>query len=199
MIKNIVFDFGGVLIDWNPRYLFRHVFADSAEMEFFLENVCTSKWNLNQDAGNPLEKGTRDLQAKFPEYYNEIELYYKNWIQMIGGDIAENSRLVKPLKEKYRLFGLTNWSAETFPLVYEHYPFFKDLEGIVVSGTEKLIKPDKAIFDVLLKRYQLCANECLFIDDNLDNILASKELGFNTLHLAPQIQLEAELVRLKLL
>lgn len=198
-IKNIAFDFGGVLIDWNPRYLYRTVFKHEQEMEHFLTNICTPAWNLRQDSGYPLCQATEELQAEHPEFSREIGLFYSEWEKMLGGEYVENTRLLKPLKDKYRLFGLTNWSAETFPIAYKKYRFFSDLEGIVVSGQEKRIKPDEAIYNLFLSRYHLQANECLFIDDNLNNINTAKELGFSTIHLAHDTNLKEQFVKLGLL
>ena len=194
-IKNIVFDFGGVLIDWNPRYLYRTVFTDEQEMEHFLATICTSDWNLRQDSGYPLSQATEELIAEHPEYSREIGLFYREWEKMLGGECVENTRLLKTLKRKYHLFGLTNWSAETFPIAYKKYSFFSDLEGIVVSGQEKQIKPDEAIYKLLLSRYNLQANECLFIDDNLKNVNTANKLGFSTIHLAEGVNLSEQLAK----
>ena len=188
-IKNIVFDFGGVLIDWNPTYLYKKVFADEKEMNYFLEQVCTSEWNMKQDAGRPLAVATMEKQREFPEYEKEIALFYGRWDEMLGGEIKENSRWVEPLSKKYPLYGLTNWSAETIPVAYERYGFFKHLKGIVVSGEEKLAKPDSEIYRILLKRYALNAEESLFIDDTLKNIEAAQALGFKTIHCTPDLDL----------
>ncbi len=195
-IKNIIFDFGGVLIDWNPRYLYRNVFHDEIEMEFFLEKICSPVWNLKQDAGRSFNEATKELVNKFPQYENEIRNYYSNWLKMIGGAIEENVVLIEDLKNKYRLFGLTNWSDEAFPIVYNQYPFFKEFEGIVVSGTEKIVKPDARIYKLLLTRYGLIANESLFIDDNQENIKAANKLGFKTIHLKEKVNLKNELQKL---
>ncbi|MDM8159955.1 HAD family phosphatase [Labilibaculum sp. K2S] len=197
-IKNIIFDFGGVLIDWNPRYLYRNVFQDEVEMEYFLKEVCSTEWNIQQDAGRSLDEATEELVKKFPQYEKEIRNYYSDWAKMIRGAIEENAALIKDLKDKYRLFGLTNWSAETFPIVFDQYSFFKELEGIVVSGTEKIIKPDARIYQLLLTRYGLTANESLFIDDNQENIDAANRLGFNTIPLLKGVNLKDELERLGL-
>ncbi|MDQ1770996.1 HAD-IA family hydrolase [Labilibaculum sp. A4] len=197
-IKNIIFDFGGVLIDWDPRYLYRNVFQDEAEMEYFLKDVCSTEWNIKQDAGRSLNEATEELVKEIPQYEKEIRNYYSDWVKMIGGAIEENAALIKDLKDKYRLFGLTNWSAETFPIVFDQYPFFKELEGIVVSGTEKIIKPDARIYQLLLTRYGLEANESLFIDDNQENINAANRLGFNTIPLLKGVNLKDELERLGL-
>ena len=198
MIRNIVFDFGGVLVDWNPEYLFKDVFRDKLELDHFLENVCTPDWNEEQDAGRPLSEAIRTLQQRHPQYRNEIRLYYDEWTTMLGGPIEHNVALLKPLKAKYRLFGLTNWSAETFPIAYDLYPFFKEFEGIVISGEERLAKPDERIYQVLLERYKVVADQCLFIDDNLRNIRAASALGFHTVHLKKDACLKTELEQLEI-
>lgn len=196
IIKNIIFDFGGVLIDWNPRYLYRNIFHDEVEMEFFLNKICGPEWNLKQDAGRTFNEATNELLNKFPQYENEIKSYYSNWTTMIGGAIEENVALIGGLKNQYRLFGLTNWSAEAFPIVFNQYPFFKEFEGIVVSGIEKMVKPDARIYNLLLTRYGLLANESLFIDDNQENISAANKLGFKTIHLKEKVILKNELEKL---
>ncbi|MGI6046522.1 MAG: HAD family hydrolase [Petrimonas sp.] len=198
-IKNIVFDFGGVLIDWNPEYLYKKVFEDKTEMEHFLNNVCTYKWNVLQDAGRSVAVATVEKQQEFPEYKAEIAMYYGRWAEMLGGEIVENSRLVKPLSEKYNTYGLTNWSAETIPLAIERYDFFNYLKGMVVSGDEKLIKPDPKLYYVLLDRFNINPEETLFIDDSAHNIDTAKLLGFETIHYTPEINLEDKLKEMGML
>jgi 2-haloacid dehalogenase len=198
-INTIIFDFGGVLIDWNPRYMYRDEFEESSEMEHFLSNVCTDDWNLQQDNGRSLAEGTRILQDRFPEHALKIRLYYDQWEKMIKGDIPQNVILLRRLKEKYKLYGLTNWSAETFQIVFKRYSFFNLFDGIVISGEEKLIKPDKRIFELILERYHLEAKNALFIDDNLNNIQAAKEIGFTTVHVQEKTDLKTELHALGLL
>jgi len=189
--KNIVFDFGGVLVDWNPRYLYNDLFDDKTEMEEFLSNVCTNEWNVQQDAGRSLAEATELLIEQFPEHQDMIKRYYDDWKVMLKDEIPENTALLEPLSKKYKLFGLTNWSGETFPYAKERFPFFnKYFEGIVVSGDEKMIKPNKEIFWLLLERYSISAEECVFIDDNLDNVIAAKEIGFDTVHLDNGISLK---------
>ena len=189
-IRNIVFDFGGVLIDWNPIYLYRKVFDNECDMYHFLEHICNSDWNVQQDAGRPLVEATRLLQAEYPRYHDEIALFYGRWEEMLGGIIDENVKLIKPLKTKYKVYGLTNWSAETLPIAMERYDFFDDLDGIVVSGQEKIIKPDPRLYKILLERYQLKAGESLFIDDNAANIETARQLGFHTMHFTGKVKLE---------
>lgn len=189
-LKNIVFDFGGVLIDWNPVYLYNEVFETEEEMNYFLEHVCRYDWNLLQDAGRPLDEGTRLLQEKFPEYAEEIAMYYGRWEEMLGSSYEENRKLIKPLKEKYKVYGLTNWSAETLPLAINKFDFFQDMDGIVVSGEEKIVKPDRRLYEILLARYSLRAGESLFIDDNAANIETARELGFQVIHFTGEMNLE---------
>lgn len=198
-INTIIFDFGGVLIDWNPRYMYRDEFEESSDMEHFLEKVCTDDWNLQQDKGRSLAEGTRILLEKFPEHVAKIQLFYDQWEKMIHGDIPQNVAVLRKLKEKYKLYGLTNWSAETFPIAFKRFSFFALFDGIVISGEEKLIKPDKKIFELMLERYHLKAENSLFIDDNINNIQAAKEMGFATIHVLEKTDLKTELYALGLI
>ncbi|CAA7390211.1 HAD family hydrolase [Chryseobacterium fistulae] len=197
-IKNIVFDFGGVLMDWNPRYFFKDYFNNDEKMEYFLEHIAQSEWNEEQDRGRLLSEGTEIQVKKFPEWEKEIRAYYDNWTVMLKSDIPNNVEVLKKLgKTEYQLFGLTNWSEETFPYALENYDFFQLFKGrIVVSGTEKLIKPDPKIWHVLLERYNINANESVFIDDNPKNIEIARSLGFNTIHIQDNTNLEKELINL---
>ncbi|AYZ11520.1 HAD family phosphatase [Chryseobacterium arthrosphaerae] len=194
-IKNIIFDFGGVLMDWNPRYFFKDYFNDDDKMEYFLENIAQNEWNIEQDRGRSLSEGTAIQIKKFPEWEKEIRAYYDNWTVMLKSDIPQNVDVLRKLKNTdYQLFGLTNWSAETFPYALENYDFFQIFNGkIVVSGTEKLIKPDPAIWHILLERYHIQAGESVFIDDNPKNIEMAQSLGFATIHVTPDTNLEQEL------
>ncbi|MBP3839631.1 MAG: HAD family phosphatase [Chryseobacterium sp.] len=194
-IKNIIFDFGGVVMDWNPRYFFRDYFNDDEKMEFFLKNIAEDEWNAQQDRGRSLKEGTDIQVAKFPEWETEIRAYYDNWTTMLKSDIPENVEVLRKLEHsEYELFGLTNWSAETFPYALANYDFFNAFKGkIVVSGTEKLIKPDKKIWEVLLERYHLKPEESVFIDDNPKNIEVAKTLGFMTVLITEGTNLEEEL------
>ena len=189
-LKNIVLDFGGVLVDWNPLYLYTKVFGCEEKATHFIDNVCRYEWNLMQDAGRSLAEATHILQAQHPDYKDEIAMYYSKWEEMLGGTIDENVKLIKPLKEKYNVYGLTNWSSETLPIAKRLYNFFDDLDGIVVSGDEKVIKPDPKIYQILIHRYGIKPEESLFIDDNWDNIVAAQQLGFQTIHFAGDVNLE---------
>ncbi|MCW3162767.1 HAD family hydrolase [Chryseobacterium oryctis] len=194
-IKNIIFDFGGVLMDWNPRYFFKDYFNDDEKMEYFLTHIATQEWNEEQDRRRSLAEGTAIQVEKFPEWEKEIRAYYDNWTTMLRSDIPQNVEVLQKLgKTDYQLFGLTNWSAETFPYALENYDFFQLFDGkIVVSGAEKLIKPDPKIWYVLLDRYNIQANESIFIDDNFKNIEVANSLGFKTIHIKPDTNLEQEL------
>lgn len=178
-IKNIIFDLGGVLIDWNPKYVYRTVFETEAEVEAFLQNICTMEWNVQQDAGRSLSEATQVLTAKYPEWAEQIAAYYGRWEEMLGGPIQANVDVLDRLiqSQKYRILALTNWSAETYPIAQKHYDFLSWFEGVVVSGTEQCIKPDPKIYQILFERYDLTPEECLFIDDNPDNVAASIACG----------------------
>ena len=198
-LKNIIFDFGGVLIDWNPLYLYSKVFGCQIKATNFLDNICHYDWNIQQDAGRSLAEATQVLQTQHPDYESEIAMYYDRWEEMLGGTIDKNVNLIKPLKGKYKVYGLTNWSAETLPIAMRLYRFFDDLDGIVVSGDEKLIKPDPKIYQVLLDRYAIKSEESLFIDDNADNITAAQQLGFQTIHYTQDVNLEEVLKKMGVL
>lgn len=182
MIKNIVFDFGGVLIDWNPRYVFRSYFNDDKEMEYFLANICTTEWNAEHDRGRLFADGVKMLQKEHPEYSEAIQLYQNGWQKMLKGPVAEGVCLLEELKAKaYPLYGLTNWSAETIHVAYEMFPFLGLLDGVVVSGEEKILKPDARLYRILLERYNLKASETVFIDDNLANVQGAEAVGITGL------------------
>jgi len=184
MIHNIIFDLGGVLIDWNPRYVFRKVFDSDEKTEWFLSNICTMAWNEQQDAGRTLKDATEQLQMEFPQWHNEIGLYYGQWEEMLGGPINDSVDLLSNLKRNntHNLFALTNWSSETFPIALERFDFLSWFQGIVVSGHEKCIKPDRKIYQILLDRYSLKAENSVFIDDNKRNVAGALSIGMKAIH-----------------
>lgn len=184
-INTIIFDLGGVLIDWNPEYVFLDAFnGDREKMQWFFDNICTSDWNENQDAGYPLAQATKDLVEKFPEHEYYIKMFYGKWENMLGGSIDGTVKVLENLikTEKYKLVALTNWSHETFPIAQKRFEFLKWFEGIVVSGDEKTRKPFKDIYDITLSRFNITPEKSLFIDDNLRNIEAANALGINGIH-----------------
>ena len=164
MIKNIIFDYGGVLLDWNPHYLYDPYFGDAEKAEWFLTNICTYEWNAQHDNGKPIAEGVAELIAEHPEWKKEIEMYYGEFMKMMGGQIPGMEEYIKQLKAKgFRVFGLSNWSIETFSLV--------------ISGIEHVMKPDPRIFELALQRFGIKAEETVFIDDNPKNVAAANALG----------------------
>jgi 2-haloacid dehalogenase len=200
-IKTIIFDLGGVLIDWNPEYLYLDIFGgDRVKMNAFFEHVCTMDWNENQDAGYPLAQATEDRIALFPEYEILIKKYYGQWEEMLGEAISGSVQVLKKLIDnpKFRVVALTNWSAETFPVALKRFDFLHWFEGIVVSGTEKTRKPYSEIYQITLDRFNIDPSEALFIDDNLRNIKGAKALGINGIHFSTPEELIKDLNNFKI-
>jgi 2-haloacid dehalogenase len=197
----IVFDFGGVLMDWDPRYLYRKLFnGDQQAMERFFAEVNFFAWNERQDAGRSFAEAVAELCAQFPAYREMIQAFDYRWEESVAGPIQPTVEILGDLHRKgYTLYGLSNWSAETFPLVRRKFPFFDWFEEIVISGEVKLAKPDPEIFSVLLRLVDRPAGECLLIDDAEENIHVAEELGFHTLHYQSPHQLRQELVALGIL
>ena len=200
-IKAIVFDFGGVLLDWDPRNLYQRFFPNQPQaMEDFLTEIHFHEWNAQQDKGRPFAEGIAELSTQFPQYAHLIQAYYDNWEDSIIGSISGAVDILCKLKQKdYPLYGLSNWSAETFPRAQHNYPFFDWFNDIFLSGDVKLNKPDPAIFNLLLNKTGYSAPECLLIDDSQTNIDTAKELGFATVRFTSPEDLQTELQRLGLL
>jgi 2-haloacid dehalogenase len=183
-IKNIIFDLGGVLIDWNPHYMYKKIIPELEKREWFINNICTLSWNEEQDGGRLIKDANAILIAQYPEYKILIEAYYDRWEEMLNGPIQETVEIFRTLKESgtHKFYALTNWSAETFPRALELFDFLHWFDGRLVSGEENTRKPYKEIYDLIISRYNLIPSETLFIDDNLRNITAANELGFKTIH-----------------
>lgn len=183
-IKAIIFDLGNVLINWNPARLYDNIFRDKEKQQHFFDNICTMDWNEQQDAGRTLKEATEELVVKHPEWTEYIEMYYGRWTEMLGGPIPETVDILHQLKEegRYKLYALTNWSAELFPIALKMYDFLQWFDGRVVSGDEKLRKPHPEFYHLLLSRYDLQPGETLFIDDNFRNIQAAEAIGMNCIH-----------------
>lgn len=194
-MDTIVFDLGGVLIDWNPAYLYRKIFSTEEQIKHFLTHICNGHWNEQQDAGRPLDEATQVLVEQFPEHAAAIQAYYGRWTEMLGGSINGTVRLLEKLHQdkKYRLYALTNWSQETFPHALERYDFLQLFDGILVSGEEKLIKPDPRIYQLLFERFGISPTTALFIDDNPVNVQASQQAGMDAIRFVSPDQLESEL------
>ncbi len=200
-IDTVIFDLGAVLIDWNPRYLYRKIFKTEEEISWFLENICTSEWNDQQDAGRSFREATEELIAKHPDWEIAVRAWYDRWHETIQGPVHETVEILKRIKEskKYRLYALTNWSEETFPWALNNFEFLHWFEGIVVSGVEKIRKPQPEFFQILFNRYEVDPRLSLFIDDNAKNVEAGKKLGLTTIHYQSPSQLHKELDRLGIL
>jgi len=201
MINTIIFDLGAVLIDWNPHYMYKTVFSDEDEMKHFLANITTSDWNEEQDAGRSLQEGTDLLVAKYPEHEANIRAFYGRWEEMLGDAFWDTVEILKELKQsgKYKLYALTNWSAETFPIAQSKFDFLNWFDGIVVSGEEKMRKPAPAFYQLLLDRHTVNPAEALFIDDNYRNILAAEQMGIQSIHFTSAEALRGKLITLGVL
>ena len=199
--KYIIFDLGGVLIDWNPKYLYRKIFAEQEKMEYFLTQICSPEWNEMQDGGRSLAEGTEILLRTHPEYKNEIKAFYDRWEEMLNGSLQGSVEILKYFYEApdYSIYALTNWSAETWPIAQAHFSFLGWFDGIVVSGQEHLKKPDPAIYRLLLNKYDLDAAKGIFIDDNLRNVQAAQTIGLEAIHFINPTSLRLELLAREIL
>ena len=195
LVDTIIYDLGAVLIDWNPEHLYKKIISDEKQRRWFLENITTSAWNEEQDAGRPLKVATELLVEQFPEYADNIRAYYGRWPEMLNGPIEDSVKIFKELREKnkYRFLALTNWSSETFPIALEQFDFLHWFDGRVVSGEEKTRKPFKEFYEILLKRYAVDPKKALFIDDNKRNLVPANELGMSTIHFTSASDLRKEL------
>lgn len=201
-IDNIIFDLGGVLVDWDPKYLYSKVFNnDEKRINSFLTEVCTPEWNIEQDAGRSLAEATQLLVEKFPEQEDYIRLFYDRWEEMIRGEVRGTVTLLEKLKkvDAHNLYALTNWSAETFPVALERFDFLGFFQGIVVSGEEKTRKPFRRIYEILFDRYEVDPRSSIFIDDSLPNVETAIELGMTGIHFRHPEQLAADLRALDIL
>tara|TARA_B100001996_G_C18657317_1_gene591701 strand:+ start:977 stop:1594 length:618 start_codon:yes stop_codon:yes gene_type:complete len=201
-VDSIIFDLGGVLIDWNPDYVYLDVFnGNRKKMNWFYNNICTMDWNENQDAGYPMSKATEDKVLEHPKYEELIRMYYGRWDEMLKNEIHGSVKILKKIVslKKYKILALTNWSAETFPKAIKKFPFLKLFHGIVVSGEEKTRKPFADIYHLTINRYNLNPEKSLFIDDNLRNIKAAKKLLINTIHFKSPEQLYSELKKINII
>lgn len=200
IINTVIFDFGGVLIDWNPRHLYRRFFHAPAAMEAFLKEIDFPAWNVQQDCGRSFSVGVRELSARFPQYAGLIRAYHEHWEESLSGPIEGSLEILRRIKKAgYAVFGLSNWSMETFPRTLVKYGFFNLLDDYMISGEVGTAKPDPLIFRMALTRFHKQARECLFIDDSPANIASAASLGFSCIHFQSPPQLAAELERLEIL
>ena len=200
MIAAAVFDLGGVLIDWDPRHLYRKLFDDEAEMEAFLAEVCNGEWNERQDEGRPFAEAIAELTARHPQHRDMIAAYHERWPEMLGGALDGTVAILGELRSLGRpLYALSNWSAETFPHARERFAFLAWFRGLVVSGEVGVKKPDPEIYEILLRRYGLDPTGTVFIDDSADNVAAAQALGFEAVQFSSAAELRSRLRRLDLL
>jgi|SRR5687768_12009768 2-haloacid dehalogenase len=195
----VVFDLGGVLVDWDPRYLYRQLFDDPHEMESYLAEVTTAEWNAHQDAGRSWAEAVELLVAEHPERRELIEAFHRRWPEMLAGEIPGTVDVLADLRAaNVRLIALSNWSAETFPFARERFDFLAWFEGIMISGDVGVNKPDPRIFDHLVEQFGIEPAATLFIDDSSANVDAAKALGFHAIRFTDATALRRELVRLGL-
>ena len=198
-INTLIFDLGGVLIDWNPEYVFLKEFrGNRKKMEWFLNEVCAWEWNMNQDAGYPLDKATEERVALFPEHENLIRMYYGRWEEMLGYAHEDTLEILNAAKNhpEYQIYALTNWSGETFPKALAKFPWLQWFKGILVSGDEGMRKPFPEIYELLLSRYDINPAEAVFIDDSQKNIMGSEAAGIKGIHFTDANSLSIELQKL---
>lgn len=200
MKKTVVFDLGGVLIDWDPRYLFEKLIPDEAEMDFFLARVCSPEWNAQMDRGNSFQEAVDELALVYPRYSSQIQAYYSRWEEMIVGPFPGTVKILERLRGAgYPLAALSNWSAETFPKVMDKFEFLNWFSTLVISGEVGLIKPDPEIYHYLLEKINREAKDCIFIDNSKSNVRTAEELGFISIHFSSPEELEGSMEELGIL
>ena len=181
MEKNIIFDFGCVLLDWNPHYVYDKYFGSAEKAQWFLDNICNMAWNVEIDAGKPIVQGVAERIALFPEWEKEIRMYFDKWYEMIGKEIPGMYSLECELKRRgFKIWGLSNWSAETFALVRGRR-VFTVLDGYIISGDVFCLKPGPEIYHRLLDKFGLTASECIFVDDNAANVAGAQAVGIRSI------------------
>lgn len=200
-IDTIIFDLGGVLIDWSPEYVYLKEFrGDRKKMDWFLNTICAWDWNVNQDAGYSLAEATKERIALFPEHEALIKMYYGRWEEMLGFAHDDTLALLKSLStnSNYRVLALTNWSGETWPKAIAKFPWLQWFEGILVSGDEGMRKPFPEIYELMLSRYEIDREKAVFIDDSLANIDGCEAVGIKGIHFKGAAQLKIDLQTLKI-
>jgi 2-haloacid dehalogenase len=191
---NIVFDIGNVLLHWDPRALYRKIFASEAEVEWFLGNVCTPAWNLEQDRGRSFEEAVAEATARHPQHAEAIAAYDLRWPETLTHVIEGSVAVLEDLKAQGSpLYAITNWNQDKFRETRQRYPFLGHFRDIVVSGDERLIKPDPAIYRMLIERNGLRASDCLFIDDSVKNVRGAQAVGMQAHHFTSPEALRAHL------
>jgi 2-haloacid dehalogenase len=190
----VVFDLGGVLIDWNPRHLYRGLFADEAAMERFLAEVCTPAWNHAMDAGRPVAEAIGELVVAHPDQAELIRAWHARWAEMLGGTYEDVVAIMRELRAGgVRVYALSNWSAETFEETRSHFPFLAEFDGILISGEIKAAKPDPVVFRTLLDRFGLEPGRTVFLDDTPKNVVAARAAGIDAILFESAARLRSDL------
>jgi 2-haloacid dehalogenase len=190
----VVFDVGNVLVRWDPRLLYRELIPDEAKLDWFMQNVCTAAWNIEQDRGRSWEDAVALLVADHPEWEAEIKAFDERWHETIPGVVEDSVAVLDELKRRGdKVYAITNFSREKWAECLIRFPFLQSFDGVVVSAHERLIKPDPAIYQVLLERYGLVAGDCIFIDDSARNIESAQAIGMQGVHFVEPIDLRAQL------
>ena len=189
-----LFDLGGVFFDWHPRHFYKSIFSSEKEMNYFLTYICNDEWNIKQDAGKLIKDAENELIQKFPQYSKEIKMYYTNHRKMIRKIYQSSVDKLLELKSlNYLCYVLSNWSAETFVGMKDDYPFLNEFDDLLISGENKLKKPDLAIYELAISKFKLVPEKTVFIDDNSENITAAKKLNFKTIHLIDPNMIKEEI------
>lgn len=190
----VVFDVGNVLLRWDARLIYSALIPDPERLDWFMQNVCTMAWNIEQDRGRSWEEAVASLVARHPEWEREIRAYDERWHDSIPHAIADSVAVLEELKgQGEKVYAITNFSREKWAECLIRFPFLQSFDGVVVSAHERLLKPDRAIYEVLLGRYGLEAGACIFVDDSEKNILGARDVGMRALHFVEPIDLRAEL------
>lgn len=199
-IETIVFDLGNVLVDWNPSNLYSKIFTDKKEEDYFLNNICTMEWHTVQDAGRSPAEGTDVLVKEHPHWEHPIRAFYARWKEMFSGPIDGTVQILKELKKKgYQLYALSNWNAELFNRTVDDFPFLNWFDGKIISGEEKLKKPDEEIYRLLLERFPITPENAVYIDDKEENLLPAEKLGMKTILFTAPEALRSSLQALQIL
>jgi 2-haloacid dehalogenase len=198
MIDTVIFDLGNVLIKWDPTVVYKDYFQTENELNHFFQTICTLEWNEEQDKGRSVKEATESLIDEHPSYEEAIRMYYGRWTEMILGAMDGTPDILRSIhaKNEQRLFALTNWSAELFPYALDNFDFLSLFEGILVSGEEKMKKPDLEIYRRFEEKFPINRANCVFIDDSQRNIKGAQDAGWNTIHFKSATQLKGDLKKL---
>ena len=181
-IETIIFDLGNVLVSWDPANLYRKIFTDSQEMNYFLANIGTMEWHTLQDGGRSPQEGTEDLVQQYPQHEEAIRTYYTRWKEMFNGPIEGSVQILKELKEKdYLVYALSNWNRELYEQTVDDFPFLDWFDGKIISSDDGMKKPDEAIFQLLFERFNIDPKTAIFIDDNKANTETAERLGLRSI------------------